>query len=101
MIAKDIMLDENNELLFKNGDFDIQYSDGQHVKLILLSEQGAWRQEPLIGVGLRKMLNMKLGAADSMLLNKEISLQLQYDEYKVKNISIKDTNNISIEYERI
>lgn len=101
MVAKDITLNANNEIEFKDGDFDVQYSDGQHVKLILLSESGAWRKEPLVGIGLRKMLNMKMNAIDRMSLKKQITLQLQNDGYSVNTISIPDTKNIKIDYERI
>lgn len=99
--AKDIMLDEANELIIRHGDFDVQHSDGQHVKLILLSEPGAWRQEALVGVGLRKMLNMKMSIGDRMILEKQITQQLQYDGYMVKDISISDQKKLSIDYERI
>lgn len=99
--VKDIMLDDNNDLTIRNGDFDVQYSDGQHVKLILLSELGAWRQEPLVGIGIRRMLNIKLSDIDRMLLRKQIAIQLQYDGYAVQNVSLTASKKLSVDYERI
>lgn len=101
MVAKDIMIDEYNELVFKDGDFEVRYSDGQHVKLILMSEKGSWRQEPLTGIGLRKMLNTKMNSIDRMVLKKQLTLQLQNDGYKVNAISMPNTKSIKIDYERI
>lgn len=99
--VKDILLNEQNDLVIKDGDFDVQHSDGQHVKLILLSEPGAWRQSALVGVGLRKMLNMKMSRGDRMVLEKQITQQLQYDGYEVKSVGISNKKNLSIDYERI
>ena len=99
--AKDIMLDDDNELIINNGDFEVKHSDGQHVKLILLSEKGAWRQQPFVGIGIRKLMNTKLGGLDRGLLQKRIASQLEYDSYAVKNIALLTEGKLSIDYERI
>lgn len=99
--AKDIMLDDGNELLISNGDFEVKHSDGQHVKLILLSEEGAWRQQPFIGIGIRRVMNMKLNGVDRLVLQKRIASQLEYDGYGVSKVQVQNEGKLSIDYERI
>lgn len=54
---KDIMLDDNNDLLISNGDFVISDSMMQDVALILLMNQGELKSDPILGCNLTKYLN--------------------------------------------
>jgi hypothetical protein len=53
----DILLDEDGDLLIKNGDFVIGPSDKQHVKRLLISEPGHIKANLLTGGSLRKQIN--------------------------------------------
>lgn len=55
-MPKDILLDENLDLVFKNGDFSIGESTAQHQKLLILSDKGELKANPKQGVGARKYL---------------------------------------------
>lgn len=82
-MAKDIALTDNDDLLFENGDLIITEADNIHIEHILKSEQGYWKQHPLIGAGIRRSLNGFVGT--KQLQN--IRIQLQTDGFKVNEIN--------------
>ena len=88
---KDILLNENNEAIIENGDFKIGSCEGQNAKLLLLSEKGSWRYDPLMGIGLRRMLNVKLTAGQVLTLKREIIKQFKADGSKVTELIITPT----------
>ncbi len=53
---KDIILDENNDLTFENGDLQIGDSESQHIKQLALLNKGDLKEYPLTGLGIRKYL---------------------------------------------
>jgi hypothetical protein len=52
----DLLLTDGLDLAIQNGDFLIGESTEQHQRLLLESEQGEWRENPAVGVGLRSAL---------------------------------------------
>lgn len=52
---KDILLDEIGDLRFENGDLVIGESEMQEVGLILQSNQGEWKNDPVLGPNLVQM----------------------------------------------
>jgi hypothetical protein len=52
----DLLLDAELGLAIEGGDFVIGESTKQHQQLLLLSEQGDWRENPPVGVGIRTMV---------------------------------------------
>ena len=96
---KDIILNEDGSAKVAQGDFVIDYSDGQNGQLLLLTEKGQLRQTPLVGVGLRKLENTKLNPADVLSLKKEIRLQFTNDGYVVNSLTIPNPTNVNIDYE--
>jgi len=59
---KDIRLEIDNnenpfELAIQNGDFQLYESDEQNIRLTLLSGKGNWKQYPLVGGELIKLLH--------------------------------------------
>ncbi len=97
--AKDIMLDENNRLIIVNGDYKVDYSDGQHTKLLLFTTPGAWRQYPLAGVGIRRAINAK-NPAGTLSLRRDILMQLTADGMRVKKLGLSN-GKLLIDSERI
>ncbi|RMF03585.1 MAG: oxidase [Bacteroidetes bacterium] len=64
----DLLLDENFDLLFKNGDLVIGESTNQHQELLLLTAKGEWRENPLRGVHLRNyLLDENAGQINSII----------------------------------
>jgi len=51
---KDLLLDENNDLLFKNGELVIGEREMQDIGLIIGSNEGDWKEYPLVGMGMPK-----------------------------------------------
>ncbi|MEO0075648.1 MAG: oxidase [candidate division WOR-3 bacterium] len=94
-MRKDLLLDENNDLKIENGDFVIGQSDQQHIELILRSAPGHWKQHPLIGADLTKMLNAPL----SLYEKQQIKVALQADGYKVNNITFNDNGEVIVDVE--
>lgn len=47
----DFLLDENDDLMFENGDMAVGNSDTQNKKLLLMSDKGDWKQNPTACVG--------------------------------------------------
>lgn len=99
--VKDIALNENNDIIIKNGDFLIDYSDEVHVEQILKSAKGSWKQYPLLGVHLIKKTNMPTSEITIVALKKEMKIQLEYDNYRVNKISLSNLNNAIIDCDRI
>lgn len=96
---KDIILNPDGSFKILNGDFVVDYSDGQNGQLLLLSEKGNWRRNPLVGVGLRKMQNTKLDPLTILSLKKEIRLQFTNDNYTVNSIVVPQNKPIVVDYE--
>jgi len=101
MQATDILLDENDDLQFQDGDFKIGYSDQQHVEHIIKAFPGQYYQTPKIGVGIKKYLN---ASVSKQTVKRNIKENLELDNYRVNEVSIQgsiDEMNISIDAERM
>ncbi len=79
---KDILLDENFDISFENGDIKIGESFWQEVILVLNSEKGMWKSSPLTGAGLRKNIRSTVSPEN---IKKEIQLALQAENIKLTN----------------
>lgn len=96
--VKDIHLTDN-DYTFTNGDFVIKDSDTQHIQDLVFENVGAYKQFPLVGVGIIKYLN----SSGAMLnLKRQIQIQLQADGYRVNNITFtnNDLSNFTINADR-
>lgn len=86
--AVDIRTNDEGDLMFMGGDFDIFESDETHVDDMLLFRKGHLRQYPLAGVGLRDFVKMPANQSALELLRKRIRLQLELDGYNIKLLNI-------------
>jgi len=75
-MAKDIILDEDNDLLFKNGDLVIGESEMQEVGLILQSNQGDFKQSPIIGSNLTTEVR---GLDNKVKRERNLRIQMKLD----------------------
>lgn len=98
MNAKDILLDSDEDLSFKDGDFYVGNSDQQHVQHILKADKGHFRQWPLLGVGILDYVN---GAVEPEVIRQLITTNLKNDNYNVKQVVVTNDYKISIDAERI
>lgn len=90
----DILLDDNDDLKFFNGDFTIGNSLTQEVGILLRLNQGDLKSDPILGPNLIRMINGKLDAEE---IKRSIKINLardgkDYDEIK-QYIQIKGVNN--------
>lgn len=82
---KDILfenVDGSYDLAIRDGDFFIGISDEQHINHMLEGCPSQYREHPLAGCCIRKMLNGSLEGAEI----RRISMQLKSDGYNVVNI---------------
>ena len=96
--VKDIALIEN-EYDFTGGDFNIKYSDPQHVQDIVFENKGAYKQYPLVGVGIIYYLN---SSGAQLVLKREIETQLKSDGYSINVVAFNstDVSDFTIDAER-
>jgi len=73
---RDVLLDENNDLKIVNGDFVIGESEMQDVGLILSSNQGEWKEHPIIGANL--VTKVRSNTNDGRL-ERELRIQMKLD----------------------
>lgn len=74
-MAKDILFDEP----FANGDFNIGFSDEQHIKHLVVSSPGHFKNAPLLGVQIKDYINSSMTPATQQKLEREIRMQLEAD----------------------
>ena len=83
--AKDILFDNNFDMLFANGDFLIGASDEQHLALITIMDLGHLKENPFLGIG----INAYLGGSESSNVIKALSQQMyEADNYVVNSIIV-------------
>ncbi|EKT3957699.1 hypothetical protein NTJ28_001686 [Flavobacterium psychrophilum] len=92
-MRKDILLDEDFDLIIQNGDFLIGESDQQHVNCIFLAHQGEYKEFPFIGFGASNYL--KKSEATKERFEYDLTKQLKYDGYSEAEIT-NDFENLII-----
>lgn len=80
----DLLLDEDFDLLVKDGDFVVGDSKQQDIELILVHNKGAFFNTPTVGVGVLAAGNRRITNVDDIM--REARLQLSADG--LKNLSI-------------
>lgn len=89
----DILLDNDGDLDFTNGDLNSGFSDNQHQEHILLSNKGEFKEFPEIGVGIEGMLDDD----DFTGFLIDIKKNLEYDGMKINNVKIDESGNLNID----
>lgn len=82
----DILLDENDDLLFANGDLVLGESVTQEVGILLRLNPGELKSDPILGAGLIRMIKSN---APKDKIKQRIKLTLQRDgkDYEqIKNL---------------
>jgi len=86
MIPKDILLDPDFDLTYKDGDFVVSDASYQHQALLLAAAPGEFKQSPTSGIGIEGYL---LDENPASLL-REIRSQFTKDGMKVTKVAITD-----------
>jgi hypothetical protein len=75
-MGKDIMLDSNNDLLIKNGDFVIGESTEQEVARIIVLSKGGLKEDPILGPNLISKIKSR---EDLQGIERAIKLNVERD----------------------
>ena len=73
---RDILVGENNDLELIAGDFSMGESLLQEAGLILQSQQGNWKSDPLVGANMVELIK---GKHNRTAVEKRIKIQLERD----------------------
>lgn len=81
----DLLLDADLDLDVRSGDLAIGGSTQQHQQLILLTEQGEWRQSPFVGAGINSMLLDESAAGEII---QEVQSQMEADGQVISELTL-------------
>lgn len=90
---KGILLDENNDIMFANGDFAIGDITAQTAQSILEAFPGEFKERPLLGFGLNRIASGTV----SPFWRGEMRSALRLGLINVQNIEIDTENGVKIE----
>jgi hypothetical protein len=79
-----ILLDENGDIMIKNGSMVIGDSTLQNQYMILAAQKGEFKEYPMLGVGISDIL----GDDDVLEWKKRIREEFARDDMKVNNIDL-------------
>lgn len=82
----DIELGADNALKIKDGDFAVAESEMQEVALILASNQGEWKEDPILGPNLIQMMKINESKAD---ITQRVRIHLERDSKEYDQIKDK------------
>ena len=85
MLRKDLLLDTAGNLVIEEGDFVIEYSDMQHIKHIVESQKGEFKEFPFMGFGVENYLKTN---TNPLAFKRDLKIQLEYDHYKNTTIDL-------------
>lgn len=94
---KDLLLNEDNDLSIVNGDFQIGESQQQEIESILISFKSEFKNTPLLGAEISRMLKAR---STQQGITREVNEQLQYDGFRNIDFRIEDAENFTINAER-
>lgn len=80
--------DINTQVPILNGDFNVSFSDEQHVQLLLLSKPGDFKFDPLLGIDITQEFNATLSPTRVQELERKIRLNLEADGASNIQVSI-------------
>jgi hypothetical protein len=92
----DILIDDTYNLLIENGDFIIGDNISQQQQLLLATNKGDWKENPLIGCGLANYINDE----NIEKMKYEIMRQYKADGLIINDITINNNEELIINAER-
>jgi hypothetical protein len=91
MATGDFLLDDDDELLMRTGDFVIGDASKQHAKCLVRAVPGQYRQWPMVGADVFSQLN----GPNPDVWVRNLRLQLEADGMAVEEVSYR-TNKLTI-----
>lgn len=92
-MPRDILVDDDNDLWVKNGDFVVGESTRQHQAHLLVAQKGEYRQSPASGVGIGDYLSDE----DLAELGSEIQKQFESDGMTIRKLSVFEDGTAKID----
>lgn len=89
----DIILTSSGDGSIRQGDWEVGVSDAQHLACIAESNQGEWRQWPLLGIGIDLFLQDDTSETE---LRHRINVQAQYDGAIITEINFAETGKLTL-----
>ncbi len=86
-MRKDILTDEDGDLMIVNGDFYIGESDEQHISDLFLSQPGEYKRTPMVGFGASSYLKRNITEAE---FRRNLKIQLDLDGYENALIDLSE-----------
>lgn len=94
-MAKDI----NFKQPFQNGDFNITFSDDQHIEHLMVSAPGHFKNAPLLGVRITDYINASLPPSEQQKLERLVRLNLESDGATQINTRVDNIGNVDVDAE--
>lgn len=96
-MAKDILLDTADDLLFEGGDLVVDDSAEQEVGLILRTNPGDWRASPLTGFGVARRTRNEVNPT---AFARDLSSQLELDGFAEHQVNLATDGQLTINARR-
>lgn len=96
--VNDILLDASGDLLVTGGDFVIGPALEAQIEHLMLADRGAYRDDPLVGTGVQRMINGRLNSHSNIV--KQAKLQLQGDGWQNIEVSFTPGQELIVNADR-
>lgn len=83
----DILVDEDGDQVFENGDYKIGNAIDQDTEMILSLSPGQWCPDPVIGPAIFRMMKSNKSGTE---IRRSIKLSLARDKKRLKNAQVVD-----------
>jgi hypothetical protein len=96
-MARDILLDEYDDLLIEGGDFVVDESTKQEVDLIIRTDQGDWRASPMTGFGVARRTRSEVNRTQ---FERDLNSQLVLDGFTNTQVSLAQNGQFTVNASR-
>jgi hypothetical protein len=96
-MVKDLLLDEDDDLLIEGGDLVVDESAEQEVGLLLRTNQGDWRNNPLTGFGLDRRTRNEVNRTE---FARDLQGQLELDGFGTAQVELSADGQLTINARR-
>jgi hypothetical protein len=93
-LNKDILLGPDGDLQIVGGDFVLGEALEQQIEHLFLADKGAYKDSPLVGVGIRSLLNGRLKGPQEIV--RECKLQLQSDGWQQIDLEVSEGFRVNV-----
>jgi hypothetical protein len=95
MKVYDMILGDDLDLEFSQGDFSIDESTAQHINHILLAAKGDYREFPLLGADIARLVSEEKNPS---LVRQDAQEELERDGLRVQAINFNEKITVIAEY---